>query len=891
MSENKKKEEIQSHECYIEPGVKQNSKPKFFITFPYCYMNGKLHLGHLFSLSKADFFSRYMEMKGFNAFFPLAFHCTGMPISASALKLEEEIKENRTGGETTVFSILKSFGFEEKDIYQFTDPQKWLDTFPDLCKETLLRFHANIDFTKSFITTDRNVYYDSFIQYQFRRLKKSNLISFGKRYTIYDPTTNQACLDHDRSIGEGVLPVVVDYMKVNMKLKDTTFVCLIRKDKVFQKYVIFAHINQVFCVDESCYENLIHQIDGIEEMNRIDYQKSDLSVEEVRNHPLIDIHSEDVTRFISSIFGHYSQAFNFSLPENELIDLNVKPTNTSRVAIMTNNIFRFYEPENYVKSRSGAKCVVSLMDQWFLNYNDEEWKVKARKCVNNMENIADDTKTNLLFGIDWIQKWGCSRSFGLGTRLPFDKQYLIESLSDSTIYMAFYTFKDLLFSDFYGVDEILPKSVLCDEMWEVILNHDSTVEGLFDKLHIKNYLTKMPKEISIILNDCRNRFSHFYPNDIRFSGKDLTNNHLIFYIMNHCALFDEKFWPKRIFTNGHLLLNSQKMSKSTGNFMTADDCIFKYGVSATRMALAICGDGNEDANFIEDNANSFVTRLSGFIKILTEDVECETMDSLTNKLEKIYVNSKNSPSEIQEMFYANTYGFPENDYENYADQFLYDSILYNYIHAIKSYESLVFRDVIKYSFYEMFNARDMFIQLHGDLTGKIMDLWKDTCLTLLYPVIPSLCIGLTLSNTSLRCIKISDTLVHTQYSFPLIKEIEYLKKIIKRIKFIVKKKKPKAIKVGVGMEYSHIKQDLIGCDGDINRINTLLNDFKGKDRSNLVLFAMDYSNNKEAYERVDEMRVLTKCREHLGKIFGCEVGCEVNEEGDPLAPVIDIKYN
>ena len=38
-----------------------------------------------------------------------------------------------------------------------------------------------------------------------------------------------------------------------------------------------------------------------------------------------------------------------------------------------------------------------------------------------------------------------------GTRLPWDPQYLIESLSDSTIYMAFYTVAHLLQGgDIYG---------------------------------------------------------------------------------------------------------------------------------------------------------------------------------------------------------------------------------------------------------------------------------------------------------------------------------------------------------------------------------------------------------------------------------------------------------
>ena len=51
----------------------------------------------------------------------------------------------------------------------------------------------------------------------------------------------------------------------------------------------------------------------------------------------------------------------------------------------------------------------------------------------------------------WLNQWACSRSFGLGTRLPWDPQFLIESLSDSTIYMAYYTVAHILQGgDIYG---------------------------------------------------------------------------------------------------------------------------------------------------------------------------------------------------------------------------------------------------------------------------------------------------------------------------------------------------------------------------------------------------------------------------------------------------------
>lgn len=59
---------------------KDTNKPKFLVTFPFPYMNGKLHLGHAFSLSKAEFQVRFQQFQGKEALFPFGFHCTGQPI-------------------------------------------------------------------------------------------------------------------------------------------------------------------------------------------------------------------------------------------------------------------------------------------------------------------------------------------------------------------------------------------------------------------------------------------------------------------------------------------------------------------------------------------------------------------------------------------------------------------------------------------------------------------------------------------------------------------------------------------------------------------------------------------------------------------------------------------
>lgn len=104
----------------------------------------------------------------------------------------------------------------------------------------------------------------------------------------------------------------------------------------------------------------------------------------------------------------------------------------------------YYEPEKTVISRSGDECVVALCDQWYLDYGEENWREQALEALKNMNVFHDEVRKNFLACLDWLHEHACSRSYGLGTKLPWDPQWLIESLSDSTIYMAYYTVAHLI---------------------------------------------------------------------------------------------------------------------------------------------------------------------------------------------------------------------------------------------------------------------------------------------------------------------------------------------------------------------------------------------------------------------------------------------------------------
>ena len=74
------------------------------------------------------------------------------------------------------------------------------------------------DWRRTFITTEANPFFDSFVRWQFVRLKERNKVKFGKRYTIFSPRDGQPCMDHDRSSGEGVGPQ--EYTLIKMQAVD-----------------------------------------------------------------------------------------------------------------------------------------------------------------------------------------------------------------------------------------------------------------------------------------------------------------------------------------------------------------------------------------------------------------------------------------------------------------------------------------------------------------------------------------------------------------------------------------------------------------------------------------------------------------------------------------------
>jgi len=891
----------------FECDAPDEASEKYLATFPYPYMNGLLHIGHAFSLTKAIFAAQFHRLLGKKVLFPFGFHCTGMPIQAAANKLARELsvygepfpifpagipqpvetadgtivltddgvqlqwkypastnkkaikqyhvmmkvkgaefkkvatvphpsaeelaangkkvravvqvegggyiykvqaeledgsmcpegKESdevsvdaapkdkkggaapggkrvakkivaKTGDAALQWEILKAMDLSDEHIPKFKESLYWLEYFPPLGVRDLKSFGTPVDFRRSFMTTSVNPYYDSFVRWQFRKLKAADKIGFGKRPTIFSEVDGQACMDHDRAEGEGVGPQEYTAIKVELLELTEAMSKAFGKSKVFllaatlrpetmigqtncwilpegQYGCYKAPNNEIFVTSQRAARNMsfqdilmpwgkpecVLQVTGQELMGKkvkaptspyefvhilplttikmdkgtgivtsvpsdspddyaaiMDLMKPGKQahfglrkewIEPFELIPVIDVEIDGEVRTMAAQYVCEKlgvQSINDRVKLAEAHDTCYKlgfdkgvmsagpfkgvPVKKAKfdfraVMIKDKQAFIYSEPEKKVISRSNDECVVASIDQWYLKYGEETWRKQIEDHLHskNFTSYNDRIEESFEDAIGWLKEWACSRSFGLGTKVPWDEQFVVESLSDSTIYMAYYTVAHLLQGGEGNLDGSgkspagIKAEDLDDEIWDFIF--------------LNGPLPKNSKVAQKTLEKARKEFRFWYPVDLRVSGKDLIQNHLTMALYNHACVWEKEpeMWPRSIFCNGWLLVNNEKMSKSKGNFFTLQEIIGKYSSDATRLAMANSGDTLEPANFDETVCNKAILNLAVFLDTMkafldnNEPVEGGKEDA--RFVDKWFANEMNRLVQESKKFYETMY--------------------------------------------------------------------------------------------------------------------------------------------------------------------------------------------------------------------------------------------
>lgn len=254
--------------------------------------------------------------------------------------------------------------------------------------------------------------------------------------------------------------------------------------------------------------------------------------------------------------------------------------------------------ETPIRCRCGAECVVKILNnQWFLNYSDPKWKEQVHSWINEMKILPEDIRNEFNNVVDWLRERACARQHGLGTNLPWDQNWIVESLSDSVIYMAYYT---------------ISKYVNNKEITE-----QNTTDAFFDYIFLDKgdpkIISTENKISPILLEKIKHEFEYFYPVNARHSGRDLVPNHLTFFIFNHVAIFPKKYWPQEIVVNGSVLMDGKKMSKSEGNIIPLRDAIRIHGADSIRLAILISAELLQDADFNQEAVKGIKNKLESML--------------------------------------------------------------------------------------------------------------------------------------------------------------------------------------------------------------------------------------------------------------------------------------
>ncbi len=697
-------------------------KPKIFVTFPFPYMNGPLHIGHGFTSTRVDVYARFKRMQGYNVLFPWAWHLTGEPIAGAAERVAR-------GDESQIRIFREMDGVPEADLKHFTDPKYIARYYIKESREMVKAIGHSVDWRREFTTTSLHEQFNKFIEWQYLTLKDKGYVVKGTHPVVWCPHDQSPTGDHDRLRGEGASPVEFTLLKFPY---DGAYLpaATLRPETIFgvtnmwinpdAEYARVSVDGEEWIVSAAAVEKLKEQKDGLRIRGKLNGSEligktceHPLSKEEVLILPASFVNPNNASGVVMSVPAHapYDYLALRDLQENPaLLEKHgiaqervkgIKPISMIRIAsfgeypaveicermgikdqkdpkadeateavykeefykgILKENTGeyagskvaevkkrlvsdlqgkgaadRMYELTEEVVCRCNTACVVKILkDQWFLNFSDEEWKAKVLEALRGTRILPEDARTNFEYTIDWLQAKACARKTGLGTPLPWDADWKVETLSDSTVYMAFYT--------------------IAKHINQRGIKGTSLTREVFDYIF---YGVGDPKDLgsrnkidAVSLREMRSEFEYWMPVDMRNSAKELIPNHLTFFLFHHVALFPKKL-PGSIAVNGMINIEGEKMSKSKGNFIALKKAISDYGADATRVALLYSAEGLKDPDWRAKTAEDVVGKLKAFRELVSKFKGAADLKGMRSidawLLSKFQGHSTSATKELEDM--------------------------------------------------------------------------------------------------------------------------------------------------------------------------------------------------------------------------------------------------
>lgn len=302
--------------------------------------------------------------------------------------------------------------------------------------------------------------------------------------------------------------------------------------------------------------------------------------------------------------GFHTGRMNASCGEFAGMPVEVAKDKIKEMMLASGEADVFYDLSEEVVCRCGGKVVIKKVpDQWFINYADQPLTNASKEHAKGMHILPSDYYVNIQGVLDWFRERACVRQGNwLGTRFPFDEKWIIEAISDSTLYPVFY-----LISNYVADGRLRP-----EQMDEAVLDFVFLGKGEAIRLAGSSGV-----ELAA-LRSMRADVDYWYPLDINLGGKEHMTVHFPAFLMNHVAILPQKCWPKGIFVNWYVIGKGGKISKSKGGAQPIPGAADHFGVDSLRLYYAHIASPFADVEWDEDVIDNYKGRVERIGKTVQE---------------------------------------------------------------------------------------------------------------------------------------------------------------------------------------------------------------------------------------------------------------------------------
>ena len=277
----------------------------------------------------------------------------------------------------------------------------------------------------------------------------------------------------------------------------------------------------------------------------------------------------------------------------------------------------FYDLTEEVVCRCGRRVFIRRIDdQWFINYADKQLTEETQRHCKSMDIMPTEYYNNVQGVLSWFRERACVRLGNwLGTRFPYDDKWIIEAISDSTLYPIYYCIS------MYANDGRLKP----EQMTEAFFDH------VILRIGDRDAVSKETGISAELLEQIAKDVDYWYPLDLNLGGKEHMTVHFPAFLKNHVAILPEEKWPRGIMVNWYVTGKKNKttgkgdkISKSKGGAQPIPGAADTYGVDALRLYYAHVASPFADVEWDEENVLSYrqrLDRIQAFVGELDDSAE------------------------------------------------------------------------------------------------------------------------------------------------------------------------------------------------------------------------------------------------------------------------------